>query len=367
MSKTLADEMETGSDVFGFDAMRGVQAGREYYVAMCPMKIIPKLFVFTEIDLPAEVRAQRVIRESRIPAITNYIINNPEDYVFSALTASVDGKMRFSPAPGGGEDGKLGRLYIAMNSKLLINDGQHRRRAIEEALKVKPEMGNETISVVFFQDKGLKRSQQMFADLNKHAVKPTTSLGILYDHHDEYSQFIVRLANSVEIFRNRVELEQTSISNRATKFFTLSGISAATKFLLDGNTKDISLETEKLVIEYWNEITKNIPDWRNLMEDKVTAGELRKYYIHAHSNVLGTLGIIGAILLKEYTDSWKEKLQALRNLPWERTDPKWEGRLAIQGRMNKTKIGMQLAANTILTEMSIPLNEERQQFEENAK
>ena len=42
MSKELADELETGSDVFGFDAMRGVQAGREFYVAMCPMKIIPK-------------------------------------------------------------------------------------------------------------------------------------------------------------------------------------------------------------------------------------------------------------------------------------------------------------------------------------
>ena len=42
MSKTLADELETGTDVFGFDAMRGVQAGREFYVAMCPMKIIPK-------------------------------------------------------------------------------------------------------------------------------------------------------------------------------------------------------------------------------------------------------------------------------------------------------------------------------------
>ena len=44
MSKTLADELETGAEVYGFDAIRGVQAGREFYVAMCPMKIIPKLF-----------------------------------------------------------------------------------------------------------------------------------------------------------------------------------------------------------------------------------------------------------------------------------------------------------------------------------
>ena len=28
---------------YSFDALRGVQAGREFYVAMCPLKIIPKL------------------------------------------------------------------------------------------------------------------------------------------------------------------------------------------------------------------------------------------------------------------------------------------------------------------------------------
>ena len=366
MSKTLADELETGADVFGFDAMRGVQAGREFYIAMCPMKIIPKLFVFSEADLPPEVRAQRTLKETRIPAIRDYILNNPNDYVFSSLTASVDGKMRFSPAPALGENGKSGRLYISMNSRLLINDGQHRRRAIEEALKINPELSNETISVVFFSDKGLKRSQQMFADLNKHAVKPSTSLGILYDHHDEYSKFIVKLATEVEIFRNRVELEKTTISNRSTKFFTLSGISAATKLLLEGE-KDISSEKQEFVIEYWNEVTRNIGHWRNLMENKVTAGELRANYIHAHSNLLGTLGIIGSILYKDYQDSWKEKLEALRDLPWEKTDPFWEGRLAIQGRMNKSKIGMELTANLILTKMGISLDENRQKFEEKAR
>ncbi len=44
--------------------------------------------------------------------------------------------------------------------------------AIEEALKVRPELGDETLSVVFLHDAGLKRSQQMFADLNRHAISP---------------------------------------------------------------------------------------------------------------------------------------------------------------------------------------------------
>ena len=361
-----ADERSVGSETYGFDAIRGIQAGREFYVAMCPFKTIPKLFIFNDSFVPPEMRAQRVLRDARIPALKNYIINNTKDYIFSSLTASVDGIMKFAPSPSERQDGKLGRLYISMDATILINDGQHRRRAIEEALKINPELSNETISVVFFSDKGLKRSQQMFADLNKHAVKPSTSLGILYDHHDEYSKFIVKLATEVEIFRNRVELEKTTISNRSTKFFTLSGISTATKLLLEGE-KDISSEKQEFVIEYWNEVTRNIGHWRNLMENKVSAGELRTNYIHAHSNLLGTLGIIGSILYKDYQDSWKEKLEALRDLPWEKTDPFWEGRLAIQGRMNKSKIGMELTANSILTKMGISLDENRQKFEEKAR
>ena len=363
MSKTLADELETGAEVYGFDAIRGVQAGREFYVAMCPMKIIPKLFIFNEYDLPAEIRAQRTLRAARIPAITNYIINNPKDYLFSSLTASVDGKMRFSPSPSLGEDGKQGRLYISMNSKLLINDGQHRRKAIEEALKTMPELGNDSISVVFFADKGLKRSQQMFADLNKHAVKPTTSLGILYDHRDAYSMFIVKLANEVEIFRDRVELEKTTISNRSTKFFTLSGISEAIKHLLSHNTKIISEEQEKFVTEFWNEVARNIPEWNLLLEKKVSSGELRKNFVHSHSNLLSTLGIVGAVLLKKYPNEWKEKLKGLRELGWSRTDKMWDGRLVMEGKMLKTKIGMELAANAILNSLGIPLDEERKKFE----
>ena len=362
MSKTLADELETGAEVYGFDAIRGVQAGREFYVAMCPMKIIPKLFIFNEYDLPAEIRAQRTLRAARIPAITNYIVNNPKDYLFSSLTASVDGKMRFSPSPSLGEDGKQGRLYISMNSKLLINDGQHRRKAIEEALKTMPELGNDSISVVFFADKGLKRSQQMFADLNKHAVKPTTSLGILYDHRDAYSTFIVRLANQIEIFRDRVELEKTSISNRSTKFFTLSGISEAIKHLLSHNTKIISEEQEKFVTEFWNEVALNIPEWNLLLEKKVSSGELRKNFVHSHSNLLSTLGIVGAVLLKKYPNEWKEKLKGLREIGWSRTDKMWDGRLVMEGKMLKTKIGMELAANAILNSLGIPLDEERKKI-----
>ena len=110
MSQASIDEKSVGSETYGFDAIRGIQAGREFYVGMCPLKIIPKLFIFNDYDIPPELRAQRTLSESRIGPIKNYILNNPDDYIFSSLTASVDGMMKFTPAASLGQEGKLGRL-----------------------------------------------------------------------------------------------------------------------------------------------------------------------------------------------------------------------------------------------------------------
>src|SRR5215831_18710948 len=80
-----------------FPAIRGVQAGREYYVTMCPLRLIPRLFLFNEEELPPEMRAQRQLNKARVPEIARYIIDNPTSYVFSALTASVDADAQFEP------------------------------------------------------------------------------------------------------------------------------------------------------------------------------------------------------------------------------------------------------------------------------
>jgi len=367
MSKSRTAEQSVGSETYGFDAIRGIQAKREFYVAMCPLKIIPKLFIFNDYEIPPELRAQRIMKDSRIPAIKNYILNNPEDYTFSSLTASVDGTMKFTPAASLGEDGKLGRLYINMDSRLLINDGQHRRKAIEEALKENPDLGSEMISVVFFHDDGLKRSQQMFSDLNKNAVKPTKSLNILYDHRDKFSQFIVDLVGSVDVFEGRVELEKTSISNRSTNAFTLNGIADASLRLIGLRKSRKPTEDEKkLIKEFWETVSKNIAEWQLLIKDdnEFTASYLRKNYVNTNTNCLNAIGIAGQIIIEQNPDSWKDVLKKLKYVKWSRTSPDWEKRLILNGQMQKHSAGIDLAANVILQKCGISLSEDRQKIED---
>jgi DNA sulfur modification protein DndB len=145
-----------------FPVIRGVQAGHEYYVAMWTLRMLRQISIFDEKELPPELRAQRILNRARIPEISNYILNNPKDYVFSAITASIDSQVEFTPL--GATDTRLGILRVPMDAKFIINDGQHRRAAILEALEQKPELSYETIAVVFFLDIGLARCQQMFSD-----------------------------------------------------------------------------------------------------------------------------------------------------------------------------------------------------------
>jgi len=49
-----------------FPSIRGIQAGREYYVSMCPLHLIPKIFLFDEDELKPELRAQRTINRPRL-------------------------------------------------------------------------------------------------------------------------------------------------------------------------------------------------------------------------------------------------------------------------------------------------------------
>ena len=348
-----------------FPAIRGMQAGREYYSTMCSLRLIPKLFLYDEEELPAELRSQRTLNKGRIPAISRYLIDNPTDYIFSSITASIDGEVSFMPF-GDGSKSKVGELKIPMTARIIINDGQHRRAAIEQALKERSELGFDTISVVFFVDGGLKRSQQMFADLNQHAVRPSKSLGIYYDHRDTFSRFIVRLIGKVPVFKDRVERAKSSISNRSVKFFTLSTVYQANRALL-GKTKvreKVTQEEEDIATEYWTEVTNHIPEWKLLMQNKVSAFELRKDFIHAHGIALHALGFAGHDLIANHPVDWKKLLNRLDNINWARSNSRiWEGKATIGGAVSKSRTNLVLTSNFIKGTLGLPLTRGEQQVQ----
>ncbi len=342
-----------------FPAVRGMQAGRPCYIAMCPLRLIPRLFIFNEDSVPPELRAQRTLNTSRVPDIASYLVDNTRDYTLSSITASINCNVEFKPITDTGHGQNMGVLKVPMDAQILINDGQHRRAAIEEALKENPELGHDHISVVFFIDEGLVRSQQMFADLNKHAVRPSNSISTLYDHRDVMSDLARDVQKNTHLFSRLTELEKSSISNRSSKLFTLSAIKNATKSLLGkSNSKQelVSQDEKQIASVYWNEVAANMADWQGVLNKTLSAFHLRQENINVHGVMLQAMGNIGHDLLMMETDTWKKLLTKLNKIDWSRNNPDWEGRAMNHGTISKARTNVLLSGNYIKQQLGVALN-----------
>ena len=331
-----------------FPAIKGIQAGTEYYVSMVPLYVVPKLFSFSGNDLPAEMRAQRIINKSRIPEIKNYILQNPDSYVFSALTVSIDGPIEFIPVYET-QNNSLGTLSISMSARLLLNDGQHRKAAIEAALQEKPSLRFETISIVFYHDLGLQKSQQMFSDLNRYAIRPTKSINVLFDSRDKYAVILCELIEELPFFKGWVEKEKSTLSNRSKALYTLSGLYHGTKALL--NNIDITdNDIKSIVSQFWTEVYNNTIEWNAVINGISHASEIRKKSLCGHSIYLVAISNIGNEILhrKECFSQYFDKLE---NINFDKSNPLWDGTIVVNNQISGARVNINNLTNIIGKEL----------------
>jgi DNA sulfur modification protein DndB len=349
---------------YALPAVRGAQAGRDCFVTMCPFALIPTLFPVDGIEVGPERRAQRAINSARVPEITRYLKSHAKSYVLSALTASVDGKVRFEAAVASDDRTVPGTLYVPMTARFVLHDGVHRAAAITAAVREKPALANETISLVLFVDPDLKRAEQIFTDLKSNEARAARSSSILHDHADEIARLTRALVTRIPLFASRTEMHRTKISNRSLKLFTLSGIYHGTRLLLADSTELPYAPRLRLAAEFWTAIIEQIPDWQRAVRGEIAPAELRKNYIHAHALALAALGRAGRALLARHPNSWRGKLRRLHLIDWSRGNTAvWEGRAMIAGRLSKATACVVLTANAIKLHLGLPLDAEESQTE----
>lgn len=346
-------------------AIRGKQAGHEFYLVMCPLGVLPKLFRAEEDDVQPELRAQRVLNRGRVPEIARYIADNPESYVLSSIVGSVDREVTFEPVSGRASATGMGMLRLPVAARLLIHDGLHRRAAIESALRANPNLADETISLVLYVDPGFQRSEQIFSDLKRHESRSSRSQGILCDNRDEQALITKELIKRVDAFEGMTETVRSKISNRSLKLFTLSGIYHATGILLADHQKATFAEKLALATRFWTEVADQIPDWTHAKRREISPAELRATYVHAHAIALSALARAGRAILATDPQKWRRKLSALRKLDWSRSNHTlWEGRAMVAGRLSKSNTNVLLAGNVIKRHLGLPLSPEEQEAED---
>ena len=343
---------------YTFPAIKGLQAEEQYYTCMIPLGLLSKIFADTDNEVLPEFRAQRKLNEARIPEIKNYILNNRDSYVFSALAASIDGEIRFVPSK---ENEEIGVLEVDMKSKILINDGQHRKAAILAAIEEDETLEQETIAVVLYKDKGLIRSQQMFTDLNKHAVTTSKSLNALYDSKDQCSIITKQVLQNVDFLNKYTDKEKDNLGKFSQMLFTLNNlVNANRRVVRSFESANLSNEeTVAFLSKYWNLVSKNINEWNDLEKREISKKELRENFIITQGVTILSLGYLADYFFNHKEYRMEDYLPNLKKIDWSRNNITcWLGcAIKPNGRINRTDSGINLTFLRIKNLIDLPVTE----------
>ena len=346
---------------YQFPAVKGYQAGKEYYICMIPLGLMSKIFAADYSDVAAEHRAQRKLNEARIPEIRDYILSNRTSYVFSALAASIDGHMQFVANQ---ENENTGTLEIDMNASFLINDGQHRKAAIDAAIAEDETLREETISIVLYRDQGLQRSQQMFTDLNKHAVTTSKSLNTLYESKDPVALLTKKTIDSIPFLRKYTDKEKDILSKYSSNIFPLNTFYEANKRIYKAIKNP--QKAEQMIHSYWKNVVINMREWNEMDNGELSKKSLREDYITTQGLIILALGRLGEFYCTSPDVNMEKSLKGLRTIDWLRNNEEcWMNRaIKSNGKINRNEQGIFLTYVQIKRLLSLPISEEEAKKEQ---
>lgn len=215
---------------------------------------------------------------------------------------------------------------------------------------------------MFFNDEGLKRSQQMFTDLNKHAVKTSNSLSTLYDARDQIAVATKNVIDSIPFFKKYTDKERDILGKNSSKLFTLSTLYKANQKIL--HSTQCSKEDERFLIQYWKLLSDNIEEWQDVMNKQLAKKSLREDYIISLSITINAFGRLGRVFYKIRDYDMESYLCKLKNIDWMRSNPIWMGRtIRENGKVQTSDEAIILTCSAIKKSIGLPLSRDEENKE----
>ena len=189
--------------------------------------------------------ANRRLTPSHARSIQRYLLSEKSSWVLGALLLGIaPDAVEFSPYMD--EKGQLSesfgelRILVARKHTMKIFDGQHRRRAIADALDELEndgrqadqlaKLGSASVPVVLYVEENIKALRQMFVDASM--TKPTESNTVTrFDERDAFNLVAMRVAASSNLFSGRVEMERTTVRRADECLMAINQLAATLKTL----------------------------------------------------------------------------------------------------------------------------------------
>jgi DNA sulfur modification protein DndB len=290
-------------------ATRLNQSGKISYLLAVTFEQAATLFTNVDESIPPDQRHQRKINKTRAASLAGYIVDNwKTGYTIPPLVASIShNNLEY----------KDGKLTFDSDSIILINDGQHRKQGIADAIEEEgihsPNLLKEEVGVMLIPDVGLALAQQICSDINSNAKPISPSQSQIYNHRSKDINTTKEIEAKVPLFLNFVDKERGQPAK--DKLFTFSKLHK-TICLINAKLYDLGVTNEDqypIISAYWNNLTELINEWDYVSNEKVEAknnkvatdhlvkkmAEFKAESIAFHGGTLSVLGKLAVDLIEK--------------------------------------------------------------------
>ena len=297
----------------------------------------------------------------RTEQITEYLLTNEHRFLGSLVVAAWGGHPEYIPlemdtsAEQGmlsGVDREFGVLTFDGTHQFFALDGQHRLRAIKDAIKREPDLGAEDIGVIvvphFNNDEGRMATRRLFTNINRNAVKTNPQENIALDEDDGFAILTRRFLDehpflgstgTVQVFSKQGDGGELKLATRQvpvggaalTTIGVLYDLLLGLGFDLDGSmaqltqraTDEVLDESFETLSERMDALLKAAGDIEKRFSSSPTAKELRapkghEGDGHPFMRPVVQVQVVRALrqVLEQKLLTWEEALQRLSELDW---------------------------------------------------
>lgn len=253
---------------------------------------------------------------------------------------------------------QFGYAVLPSNVELYVTDGQHRIKAIEKAVKEKPELLEDSATVLVVQEDDIDQIHQDFADCAKNKPIPPALLAT-FDVSDALSKISRELAKNFVLFSGRIDKISKTLNKDPDYLFTMNQLRMGMAEFLFGSSQKTVIESHKnqtkeqlkFFLEqaeyFYLEFAQHNDGWNLLLTPKnqqtstLDFYKLRKDRIDFNSVGLQLISRVGHLIFFENNfDEEQRKLltKTLASLGYKRTVSLWENNLLIDDANGNMKI-----------------------------
>ncbi len=218
--------------------------------------------------------ANRRLTISHARNIQAYLSDRPDWLLGALLLGIAPDALEFEPYKddaGNASEG-FGELRILTNriNTLRIFDGQHRRRAIADALdrlensdensRQLAALRGSSLPIVLYAEQDLKALRQMFTDASK--TKPIEANTVTrFDKRDAFNLAAVWLAENSELFADRVEMERTTVQRSSQCLISINQLAKVLKTLEFGYKSRVSKDRNEELMQSLDALHERCLAW----------------------------------------------------------------------------------------------------------